>query len=153
MLGLMDNERVKVTSSGSLATDDVVRDGVRAMPDINALATRKNREIEILVWNYHDDDVPSPAAPITLVITGLPNDAKRAVLEHFRVDSNHGDSFTAWKEMGSPQSPSESEYKRMESSGQLQLLDSPAWIETGHGSVQLQFRLPRQGLSLVHLAW
>ncbi len=153
MLGLLGNERVKVTSSAGLATEDVVRSGVRAMPDINAIATRRNREIEVLVWNYHDDDVPSPAAPINLVIAGLPTDAKRALLEHFRVDANHSNSFTAWKEMGSPQSPSESEYKRLESAGQLQLLNSPTWIETRQGSVQLQFMLPRQGLSLVRVAW
>lgn len=155
MLALLGNERVKVTSSGGLATDDVVHSGVRSMPDINAIATRKNREIEILVWNYHDDDVPFPAAPINLQITGLPTAAKRALLEHFRVDSSHGNSFTAWKEMGSPQSPSESEYTRLESAGQLQLLNSPAWIEidTPQGSFQLQFMLPRQGLSLVRLTW
>jgi xylan 1,4-beta-xylosidase len=153
MLGLLGTERVKVTSSGSLATEDVVRSGVRAMPDISAIATRKNREIEVLVWNYHDDDVPFPAAPIKLVIAGLPTDAKRALLEHFRVDANRSNSFTAWKEMGSPQSPSESEYKRLESAGQLQLLDSPTWIETKQGRVQLQFMLPQQGLSLVRVAW
>ena len=113
MLGLLGNERVKVTSSGALPSEEVVRNGVRAQPDINAIATRKDREIEILIWNYHDDDVPFPAAPIDLVITGLPADAKRGLLEHFRVDSDHSNAFTAWKEMGSPQSPSESEYKRL----------------------------------------
>ena len=153
MLGLLGNERVKVTSSGGFATEDVVRSGVRAMPDINAIATRKNREVEVLVWNYHDDDVPFPAAPINLVIGGLPADAKRALLEHFRVDANHSNSFTAWNEMGSPQSPSESEYKRLESAGQLQLLNSPTWIETQRGSVKLEFMLPRQALSLVRVAW
>ena len=107
MLGLLGNERVKVTSSGALASEEIVRNGVRAQPDINAIATRKDREIEILVWNYHDDDVPFPAAPIDLVITGLPANAKRGLLEHFRVDSDHSNAFTAWKEMGSPQSPSE----------------------------------------------
>jgi xylan 1,4-beta-xylosidase len=57
MLGLLGNERVKVTSSGALATEEIVRNGVRAQPDINAIASRKEREIEILIWNYHDDDV------------------------------------------------------------------------------------------------
>ena len=123
------------------------------MPDVNAIATRKDREIEILIWNYHDDDVPSPAAPINLQVTGLPNAAIRALVEHFRVDSIHSDSFTAWKEMGSPQSPSQTEYTRLESAGQLQTLNSPEWIETKQGSVELQFVLPRQGLSLVRLAW
>jgi xylan 1,4-beta-xylosidase len=153
MLGLLSNERVKVTSSAGLATEDVVRDGVRVAPDVNAIAARKDREIEILVWNYHDDDVPFPDAPINLLISGLPTSAKRPLVEHFRVDSNHSDSFAAWKEMGSPQSPSESEYKSLESAGQLQTLTSPAWIDTKQGSAELQFTLPRQGLSLVRISW
>jgi xylan 1,4-beta-xylosidase len=153
MLGLLGNERVQATSSGALPTEEVVRNGVRAMPDINAIATRKDREIEILVWNYHDDDVPFPTAPINLIIAGLPGDAKRVLLEHFRIDSDHSNAFAAWKEAGSPQSPSESEYRSLESAGQLQLLNSPAWIETKQGSIRLQFTLPRQGLSLVRAAW
>jgi xylan 1,4-beta-xylosidase len=153
MLGLLGNQRVKVTSSGALATEDVVRNGVRAQPDINAIATRKDREIEILLWNYHDDDVPFPAAPIELVVTGLPANAKRARLEHFRVDSVHSNAFSVWKEMGSPQSPSGSEYKRLETAGQLDLLNPPERIAIRQSTAHLQFALPRQGLSLVRLAW
>jgi xylan 1,4-beta-xylosidase len=153
MLGLLGNDRVKVASSGVLASDEVVRNGVRAQPDINAIATRKSREVEILVWNYHDDDVPFPAAPIDLVITGLPANAKHGRLEHFRVDSDHSNAFTAWKKMGSPQSPSESEYKRLERAGQLELLNSPERIAIRQGTVHMQFTLARQGLSLVRLAW
>lgn len=157
MLGLLGDERVKVISSGALATAEVVSAGVRAQPDVNAIATRKDkdkdREVEILVWNYHDDDVPFPAAPIDLTITGLPANAQRALLEHFRVDSEHSNAFSAWKEMGSPQSPNQHEYERLLRASQLQLLSSPAWVETEQGSVRLQFVLPRQGLSLVRLAW
>jgi len=153
MLGLMGNERVKGTSSNGLATEDLVRSGVRTQPDINAIATRKDREIEILVWNYHDDDIPFPPAPIELVITGLPATARRGLLEHFRVDADYSNAFTTWKDMGSPESLSASEYKRLQLAGQLQLLNSPAWIPIQQGAVQLQFLLPRQGISLVRLAW
>jgi len=153
MLGLLGSERVKVTSSAGLLTDDVVRNGVRALPDVNAIATSKKREIDVLVWNYHDDDVPVPAAPIDLVITGLPADANRGLLEHFRLDSDHSNAFTAWKQMGSSQSPSPSEYERLLDAGQLQLLNSPAWVAIEHGQVHLRFALPRQGLSLVRLTW
>ena len=127
--------------------------GFERQPDINAIATRKEREIEILIWNYHDDDVPAGAAFIDLVITGLPSNAQHGLLEHFRVDSDHSNAFSAWNQMSSPQSPSVAEYTRLESAGQLQLLTSPAWIELAHGDVQLQFTLPRQGLSLLRLGW
>ena len=153
MLGLLSNERVKVTSSGALATADVVHTGVRAQPDINAIATRNGREIDILVWNYHDDDVPFPASPIDLVVAALPANAKRGRLEHFRVDSGHSNAFTVWTKMGSPQSPSDNDYKHLLRAGQLELLNSPERLAIRQGTIHLQFTLPRQGLSLVRLTW
>jgi len=153
MLGLLSNDRVKVTSSGSLGTEEIVSQGVRARPDIGAIATRKDRELDILIWNYHDDDVPFPSAAIDLVITGLPASEEHGLLEHFRVDSDHSNAFTVWKEMGSPQSPLESQRLSLERAGQLQLLDSPVWVEIQKGTIPLHFMLPRQGLSLVRLTW
>jgi xylan 1,4-beta-xylosidase len=153
MLGLMGSDRVKVASTGALPTDDVVRGGVRGQPDVNGIATRKDNEIEILIWNYHDDDLPAPAAPIDLVIEGLPAKTKIGLSEHFRVDSTHSNAFAAWKDTGSPQPPSPGQYERLESAGQLQLLNSPEWIPIVQGTAHLQFTLPRQGLSLLRIAW
>jgi xylan 1,4-beta-xylosidase len=153
MLGLLGSERLKTTSSAALPNEEIVHGGVRGQPDINAIATRKEREIEILIWNYHDDDLPFPATSIDLAIDGLPADARRGLLEHFRVDSDHSNAFTIWKEMGSPRVLSESERNRLESAGQLQMLSSPAWTNIQGGTVRVQFSLPRQGLSFLRLAW
>jgi xylan 1,4-beta-xylosidase len=153
MFGMLGDERIEATSSAALATGDVVLNGVRARPDINAVAARRDHEIQILIWNYHDDDLPAPAAPIDLVIDGLPPDVKKALSEHFRIDAHHSNSFTAWKEMGSPESPSSVQYEQLQDAGQLQLLNSPEWISLDHGAAHLQFELPRQGLSLIRIAW
>jgi xylan 1,4-beta-xylosidase len=153
MFGMLGGERVQVTSSAALPTEEVVRSGVRGQPDIKAIATRGDHEIQILIWNYHDDDLPAPAAPIHLMVEGLPPDAKRALSEHFRIDAHHSNSFTAWKEMGSPQSPSPVQDQQLQDAGQLQLLSSPAWISLDQGAAHLQFALPRQGLSLIRIAW
>jgi xylan 1,4-beta-xylosidase len=153
MFGLLGSERVKVSSTGALPTEQVVRAGVRQQPDISAIATRKNQGIETLIWNYHDEDVNVPAAPIDLTIRGLPESMRLALVEHFRIDAHHSNAFTAWKEMGSPQSPSPQQYEQLQSAGQLQLLTSPAWVSVEHGQVHLPFPLPRQGLSLVRITW
>jgi len=55
MLGLLGDERVKAKSSRALPTEEISRAGVRGQPDVSAIATRKDHEVEILVWNYHDD--------------------------------------------------------------------------------------------------
>jgi xylan 1,4-beta-xylosidase len=153
MFGLLGSERVTATSSGALSSGDVVRDGVRAQPDINVIATRKEHEVEILIWNYHDDDLPAPAAPVDLAISGLPAQTSRALLEHFRVDSSHSNAFAAWKELGSPQSPSGEQYEHLQRAGQVQLLNSPVWIPVAQGATNLQLALPRQGISLLRLGW
>ena len=153
MLGLLGNERVKATSSGALRSEDVVRDGVRGQPDISVIATRKEHEVDVLIWNYHDDDLPAAASPIDLVVRGLPAKISHGLLEHFRIDADHSNAFTSWKEMGSPQSPTAEQYEQLQRAGQLQLLNSPAWTPITQGTAHLQFALPRQGLSLVRMSW
>jgi xylan 1,4-beta-xylosidase len=153
MFGLLGTERVKSSSSAALATEDVLRDGVRGQPDINVIATRKDHEIEILIWNYHDTDLNVDAAKIELFVESLPGNISRAPLEHFRIDSDHSNAFTAWKEMGSPQTPSLHQYEQLERAGQLQLLASPSYVPIEKGSAHVQFTLPRQGLSLIRISW
>jgi len=153
IFGLLARDRVQAMSSHALSTEDVVRAGVRANPEINAIATRGDREIEILLWNYLDEDLLVPTSLIDLTITGLSSTATRGLLEHFRVDSAHSNSFAAWKQIGSPQSPSPEQYEKLEAAGQLQLMDPPAWIRIEKGSAHLSFTLPRQAISLILIRW
>jgi xylan 1,4-beta-xylosidase len=153
MFGLLGNERVDAVSSGSLSPEEIVRDGVRGQPDINVIATRKQNEVEILIWNYHDDDLPAPEAAIDLAVNGLPTKTGRALLEHFRVDSDHSNAFTLWKKMGSPQSPTSVQYQELQRAGQLQLLESPGWVPISQAGTHLHLALPRQGISLLRITW
>ena len=153
MFGLLGRERVTATSSGSLPTEEIAHAGVRTQPDIGVIAARKDHEVEILMWNYHDDDLPATAAWIDLAITGLPDAVSRGLLEHFGVDATHSNAFAAWKEMGSPQSPSPAQYEQLQNAGQLQLIRSPEWIPIHKGAADVHFALPRQGLSLVRISW
>jgi xylan 1,4-beta-xylosidase len=153
MFGLLGGDRVKAVSSAGIPVDEIVGAGVRGRPDVNAIATRKEHEIEVLVWNYHDEDIAAAPANIELSVDGLPASAKQALLEHFRIDATHSNAFTPWKEMGVPQSPSAHQYEELESAGQLQLLGSPAWFQIEHASVHVQFALPRQGLSLLRFSF
>jgi len=153
MLGLLGSERLHASSSGALPSESVISAGVRGSPDIHAIAARKQREVEVLVWNYHDDDVPFPAAPVHLAIMNLPAEVTRGLVEHFRVDSEHSNAFVVWQAMGSPESLSASQAERLQSAGQLQTLTSPMWVDINGGRFKTQFALPRQGISLIRLSW
>ncbi len=66
MLGMMTgktgSERLAVESSGALKLETIRDRSVRANPEINALASRQASEVSVMVWNYHDDDLPAPAS-------------------------------------------------------------------------------------------
>ena len=109
--------------------------------------------MQILLWNYHDDDFPAAPFPIELTVTGLPSASTRGLLENFRIDSGHSNSFAAWSQMGSPQTPSAEQYEKLQAAGQLQLVNSPAWILIEKGAARLSFSLPRPAVSLVRLRW
>jgi xylan 1,4-beta-xylosidase len=151
MLGQMGGDRVQVHSSGALALAAVRDTGVREKPDVAALASRQDRSIAVLVWNYHDDDKPAPDAPIDLTIAGVPG--SRVRVTHHRVDHVLSNSYEAWKKMGSPQPPSARQYGELEKISRLQELEPPRQAAVKGGVVSLSFALPRQGVSLVKLSW
>ena len=134
--------------------EDVIRDGVRGQPDINVISTRKDHEIEILIWNYHDDDVAAAPTLIDLALSGLPTQASRALLEHFRVDASHSNAFAVWKEMGSPQSPTEAQYRTIATRRPVAVAHfTRVGTDYAGRAAHLQFDLPRQGLSLIRMSW
>jgi len=153
MAGLMRGDRVKVESSGSAGLDAILQSGVHGAADIDGLATRAGSEMAALIWNYHDDDMPADPAPVHVTMAGIPKTAARVLIEHYRIDDEHSNSYTAWKRMGSPQQPSPEQYAQLQAAGGLQLLDSPRWQEAKEGIVELRFPLPRHAVSLVRLTW
>src|SRR5580704_7932247 len=153
IMGLLDGERVSAESSTALSTDEVLKTGVRGPADVSAVATRKSNEVDVLAWNYHDDDLAAPGAAIELKIDGIPSTAKRPLVEHFRIDAAHSNAFEVWKAMGSPAHPSEEQFRTLEAAGQLQLLSSPEWVTATNGALTLKFDLPRQAVSLVRVTW
>jgi xylan 1,4-beta-xylosidase len=153
MFGMMGGNRVRSESSGALELEPMLKSGVKAGPDINSFASRTEREINVMVWNYHDDDVPAPDAQIEMMIQGVPAQARRALIRHYRIDQEHSNSYSVWKAMNSPQKPTPEQYARLEAAGQLQMLGSPAWMPTDGGQVKLGFALPRQGVSLIQVSW
>jgi xylan 1,4-beta-xylosidase len=153
MFGLMLGDRVRVDSKGALGLDAILTSGVRQQPDIDAMATRSDHEISVMSWNYHDDDVAGPSAPIHLTIAGVPAAAHRVLVRHYRIDQEHSNAYTVWKQLGSPQSPSAEQYAHLEAAGQLELIGSPEWVSADKGSIEVSYSLPRQGVSLVQVSW
>jgi xylan 1,4-beta-xylosidase len=153
MIGLMRGERVEAVSSGSIQLADLVKNGARSQPDIDALATHGRRSAAVLLWNYSDNDVPAPASQVRVAVNGIPAGVTRVLLERDRIDDTHSNAYTVWKEMGSPESPTPEQYAKLKAAGQLQTLTSPEWLDVQDGKVMIESDLPRQAVALLRLSW
>ena len=103
----------------------------------------------MLLWHYHDDDLPGPDAEINLQLSGIP--FSNAKVTHYRIDASHSNSFEAWKKMGSPSPLSEAQFSALERAGRLAELEPSKSVAVQGGNAQLRFALPRQGVSLLLL--
>ena len=153
MLGLLHGLRLNAVSSASITADQVLREGITDREDVDVMASRSSNEIDVLIWNYNGNDSPTATTPVNLQVADLPKGTREVLLEHYRLDTNHSDSYTAWRRMGSPQQPTPDQYRQLKMAGQLHLLGSPSWAHLQKNSLHLQFMLPRQAMSLIRITW
>ena len=153
MAGLMSGDRVVTTSTGEIAIDDILKSSVTGSPDVDALATHDGKQATVLVWNYQDNDVPAQGSSVKVHVNGVPAGVSRVLLKHYRIDDSHSNAYTVWKGMGSPQKPSPEQFSTLQAAGQLQMLDSPVWLDVQDGGVSVAVTMPRQSVSLMHLSW
>jgi xylan 1,4-beta-xylosidase len=153
MAGLMSGNRVMTSSEDQVPLDDILNDGVRKTPDVDAMATRAEHEAAVMLWNYHDDDSPAAGAEVQVTIAGIPAGVNKVLLEHYRIDETHSNSYSVWKAMGSPQMPTAEQYARLKEAGKLERLNSPQWLDVLDQKVTIETNLPRQATSLIRLTW
>ncbi len=153
MFAKMGGQRAAVTSSGAVTLDDIVKSGVRGAPDVSALAAVEPHRLAILLWHYHDDDLPGPDADVALDLAAGPAGSAPVKVTHYRIDQTHSNAFTAWQRMGAPATPTAAQYAELEKAGELATDVAPALATDKIGHYSSHLSLPRQAVSLLVLEW
>lgn len=155
MMGMLGGNWLQTESSGAISLEDIVQNSVTGGADINAVATEgqggDGRQISILLWNYHDDDMPAKDASIELELEGLPPATFTA--SEYRMDATHSNAYAAWQQMGSPAHPTAEQQRQLEAAGALAESVMPHALSAAGGKAHLSLTLPRQGVALVHITW
>ena len=151
MLGRLKGDELPVTSEGAVGLDQILKDSVRARPDINGMAVADGQSVKILIWNYHDFLVPAEPSSIQLKVKLPPDFGSKAKVTHYRIDDTHSNAYTKWLELGSPQNPNQEILAKLKAAMELQMLEPAKLININGGEATLNFELPRSGLSLVIL--
>jgi xylan 1,4-beta-xylosidase len=151
MLGMMRGDRLRVRSSIAQPVEKIRDNGVRTDPDVYGLAARDGRNVAVMMWNYHDDDLAVDAISVLLNVSGLADG--RPEVSHYRVDQTHSNSYEAWKKLGSPTSPTPAHYKQLEQAGKLAMLAPPERATVKDGRLTFNVILPRQAVSLIRIGY
>jgi xylan 1,4-beta-xylosidase len=148
MFSQMSGQQLTLRSDAAVSIDDIKRTGVRDRPDVSAIATLDQSKLAVLLWHYHDDDVPGPEANVKLTVTGIPFKGQ-AQLTRFAIDAEHSNAFTAWQKIGSPQNPTPQQYSQLKKAGTLAQSGEPYTVVIERGICRLQVPLARQAVVLL----
>lgn len=149
MFSKMSGQRIAVESDGAIPLETILKDGVRGSPDVSAFASLDKNKMYVLVWHYHDDDVPGSDADIQLRLDNLPAKSGKMKMRQYRIDAYHSNAFNAWQKMNSPQNPTARQYARLEKAGQLTVINAAEKVSVKDSIANVRLTLARQAVSLL----
>jgi xylan 1,4-beta-xylosidase len=153
MFAKMSGQKLAVESSAGLDAQTILKSGVRGSPDVSALASLDKNKLCVLVWHYHDDDVPGADADVDLSLDHLPFANGDATLTQYRIDADHSNAYAAWLKMGSPLPLLDKQFSELEKAGRLADFEPQKNLHVKDGKADLPLTLPRQAVSLFVLEW
>lgn len=148
MLSKLGKTRLALTSS---CIDENVSYPNYDFP-VDGLATQKdNSSVEIMFWNFDENPKAKGEKDVTLEVNNIPFDTETVQMEHYRIDEEYSNSYTAWKNVGSPQDSTQEwlqTIKRKENLEQIEFVRNWGLERT---TFRKEFRLPIPSVSLVIL--
>jgi xylan 1,4-beta-xylosidase len=151
MMAMLGGEWLRTESTGALLLEQIVTRSVTDAPDVDAVATRRPGEVDVLLWNYHDADLPAASAKVAMEVRGLPR--AQVTAEIFLMDAAHSNAYAVWQRMGSSEMPTAAQQQELGHAGKLQRVAAPHALAVKDGYATLQMSLARQGVALVRLRW
>ncbi len=131
---------------------EIVQVHTKTNPHVTAFATRDGDRITIVVTNFQNDQVYNDGLsyPVTLNIKTSWKPESQVTLKHWRIDEEHSNSYTAFKELGSPGLPNPLEVDAIKNRMDLELLESPKQLKREDLN-NIKFDLPCNAVSLIEI--
>lgn len=147
----LSGQRVQSHSTAAVSLDNILNSGVRSQPDVSVLATSDTDKTALLLWHYHDNDLPRPDASVTLTVKGLPAGQSSLLLTEHRIDQTHGNAYPLWRSMGSPASPTPDQRRQLIAAATNTITHGKVPLTITAGQATIQCTIPRQTVVLITL--
>jgi xylan 1,4-beta-xylosidase len=147
MAALLAPTRIPVKSSATAPLSARTAGGAHDVRDVSAIASRDDHRLTVMLWNYSDNPASAEDVVIDLKISHAP--AASATCRRFQIDSKHSNSWTAWKELGSPQHLTAAQIAMLEKAARLQEIEPAKKVSLSN----LKIMLPGESLALLEFTW
>lgn len=153
MLAELGERRIAADSTAAWPVDAL--DGVegRSMPEeVDTLAARSDDgTVTVLVWRHTDDQYRSDdgATPVEVQLRGLA--AGSYTLRRRQIDATHSNAHTVWRDLGSPQDPTEEQLTAIRARQGLEEFAPPSDLEVADGAATLRLELGLPSVTLLVL--
>ncbi len=149
LLGRLGTEEIELSSSGAQDLSSFPDPwGTGLVPEINGRATSDGKHLSILLFSHHDDWDESRDSVIDLQILSAPNN-RNAVMTVTRIDADHANAYTAWKNAGSPDWPDKDLLARFRQASELKPESAP--LENKNGTFSASIYMPSHALALIEI--
>ncbi len=117
--------------------------------EVDGIAAMTEQRVTVLLWRQADAWWAQGGGEVQVTLQHLPFTGSARV-SHYRIDASHSNAHTAWKQLGSPQTPTPAQIEHIRSRQGLELLTPPqTHILSAEGSLVLSFELPLCAASLL----
>jgi len=119
---------------------------------INGIATsdQNNSNFQLLLFYHVDDWTYEDTQLIDITFKNIL--LKSIFLKHYRIDSNHSNTFTKWIQMGKPDYLNEYQLKDLKNAQELKLLYPPIEYQIKDNQFKLDsFHLPAHSISFIQI--
>ncbi len=126
-------------------------DGAQFGDFIHGIATKEgDKKLATIIYHFNQWDINSADTSVFNVNILFRNISfPNFKMDHYRIDKEHSNGFTAWKTLGSPQEPNNEEIKELQQRDDLEILESGIKNAESDGSFSMNIKLPSNGVSLI----
>ncbi|CAF1020378.1 unnamed protein product [Rotaria sp. Silwood1] len=119
---------------------------------IFAIATcdDENRSFQLLLFYHVDDWTHEHTQSINITFINIP--LQNVLLKHYRIDSNHSNTYAEWVKIGKPDELDANQLEHLKHSQELKLLYEPVEYKIENNRLKLApFDLPSHSISFIEL--
>ena len=103
--------------------------------------------IQVMIYNYNPNTDDKELRNVELTVYLPSSNSYR--LSHYRIDENHSNAYTIWKQLGRPLTPDNEQMALIKSRQGLELYEALRTVSPKNNKINIELEMPHHSVSLL----